>query len=171
MMRISFGLALAAMLAAAPAPLLAQQQSAPQPRSEAAPRQHAMQRPALGFLLRHRAELELTDRQINRLEEIVQRLEQQNQPLLQQLREAGIPVRRERREGVKQMTPEQRRELRQRMEAQRPTLMQLRENATAAMEEARGVLSAEQQEKLREIMRQRTAAHPRERPPHPSRGS
>jgi hypothetical protein len=153
-MRCILGLTLLAMLAAAPAAVLAQQPM-PLPRAEtAAPAHGAKQGAAVGFLLQHRAELGLTDQQISRLQQIAQRLEQQNQPLLQQLRDAGIPVRPERREGVRDMTPEQRQQLRQRMEAHRPTLMQMRENTRTAMEEARGVLTSEQQQRMREIARE-----------------
>jgi hypothetical protein len=156
-MRNILGLTLAATLAAVPLSLEAQQpQPRPLPQAEA-PRPHGpADRPALGFLLQHRAELGLTDNQIGTLQQIAQRLEQQNEPLLQQLRDAGIPVRRERRDGVREMTPEQRRELRQRMETHRPTLMQLRQNTNTAMQQARDVLTAEQQERMREIMRQRS---------------
>jgi Spy/CpxP family protein refolding chaperone len=181
-MRNVFGLALVAALIAAPAPVLAQQpQPMPLPRAEMGPR--AMQGPPLGFLLRNQAELGLTDEQITRLQQVAQRLEQQNQPLLEQLRAAGIPVRPERRQGVREMTPEQRRELRQRLEAHRPTLMQMRENAHTAMQEAREVLTPEQQQRMRELVQARGAelrgqrqgsrgGHPQgQRPPRPPRNN
>jgi Spy/CpxP family protein refolding chaperone len=154
-MRGILGLTLLAMLAAAPAPVVAQGQTPP-PQRETGPRMGGPQegRP-FGLLMENREQLGLTNQQIARLEQIAQRLEQQNGPLLQQLRDAGIPVRPERRDGVRDMTPEQRRALRDRLEAHRPTLMQMRQNTHTAMEEARGVLTPEQQERMRDLMRKR----------------
>jgi Spy/CpxP family protein refolding chaperone len=156
-MKRILGLTLMAALMAAPAPAFAQQQPTT-PRVEGEAHRHGpAQRPAFGFLFQHRAELGLTDQQMARLQQIAQRLEQQNQPLLQQLRDAGIPVRPERRDGVRDMTTEQRSELRTKLEAHRPTLVQLRQNTDQAMQEARTVLTPEQQERMRELMRQRAA--------------
>jgi Spy/CpxP family protein refolding chaperone len=152
-MRAWWGMALLAALAVVPAPLPVEAQTT---QRDAVPRAASpAQAKPFGLMMQNREQLGLTDQQIARLEGIAQRLEQQNGPLLQRLREAGIPVRPERRDGVREMTPEQRRELRERLEAHRPTLMQMRQNTHAAMEEARVVLTPEQQERMREIMRQR----------------
>jgi hypothetical protein len=141
------------MLLAAAAPLVAQEsRPQPQPRPDAEQRVQSPQRLPIGFLLRHRAEIGLSDQQITRLEGIAALLEQQNKPLLDQLRSAGIPIRPERRDGVRQMTEEERRQLRVRLEEHRPTLLQMRENMSAAMTEVRSVLTREQQQRVRELM-------------------
>jgi hypothetical protein len=156
-MRHVWGLALVAALMILPAPALVDAQTPPAHREAGQRMGGAPDGKPFGLLMENRVQLGLTDQQMGRLQQIAQRLEQQNAPLLQQLRDAGIPVRPERRDGVRDMTPEQRRALRDRLEAHRPTLMQLRKNAHTAMQEARNVLTAEQQERLRVVMRQRDA--------------
>jgi Spy/CpxP family protein refolding chaperone len=112
------------------------------------------QEPGIGFLLKHRADLELADQQITRLEQITERLKAENEPLQQRLREAGIPVGRDRHAAIQAMTPEQRRVLRERLGVERPTLLEMRRNADRAMRQARGVLTPAQRERLRELSRE-----------------
>lgn len=163
MMHRLFGLALVMTLAVAPAPALSQTQG-PAHGERLHEVRTAPHGAAVGSLLRYRTELQLTDAQIARLQAITQRLEAQNQPLLQRLRDAGIPVRPERRARVREMTPAQRQELRRKLEANRPTLQQLRQNMHGAMREAREVLTLEQQQRMRELMREHRSKHGKQGP-------
>jgi Spy/CpxP family protein refolding chaperone len=152
-MRTVHRILLATALLAAPAPVLAQ---TPAPQGARAEQQDGR---AAGFLLRHRAELGLSDEQVARMNAIAARLQEQNRPLVDRLRAAGLPVRPQQRTHLREMTPEQRRELRAKFEEHRPTLQQLRANTRAAVEEARAVLTPQQQERARTLMRERKGEH------------
>jgi len=134
------------------APVAAQDARPAPPRGEAEHGAHARHAVPIGFLLRHRAEIGLSDQQISRLEGIADRLERQNRPLREQLRAAGIPMGPERREVMRAMSDEQRKEVRERLEHHRPTLVQMRDNAHSALEEARGVLTRDQARRMRALM-------------------
>lgn len=131
-------------------------------------------------LLRQREALGLTADQVSRLEAIQRDLRSRNQPLHQQLqalrpegargpRADGARPRGERRarpdsaqrgerrqRGERpQLTPEQRQQMEQRRAQAQPILQQLRQNTAAAMQQARGVLTAEQQQKVQQRMQER----------------
>lgn len=96
-----------------------------------------------GFLLRHCTALELTKEQVARLEDIERRLEEQNRPLKQHLMEEdqapsapGGPV-----------DSESRRKRAEQHHAQ------MQQNAQHASEEAWSILTPEQQERARALMR------------------
>lgn len=144
---------LAFALLVAPAPVLAQSPAPQGARAE----QHGGR--AAGFLLRHRAELGLSDEQVAHMNAIAARLQEQNRPLVERLRAAGLPMRPQERTRLREMTPEQRRELRSKFEEHRPTLQQLRANTRAAVDEARAILTPEQQERARALMRDRKGEH------------
>jgi Spy/CpxP family protein refolding chaperone len=100
-------------------------------------------RAPLEALIAHRQELELTDGQVAKLEAIRAEFRKRNQPLMEKLRAAGVGA----GDRAARPTPEQR-------EALRPTMEQLRENAQEAMKEVRGVLTKEQQARLRSQLRE-----------------
>jgi hypothetical protein len=171
----SFAVAMA--LAGAPAVLAAQQGTAP----AAGQHQHGQRGAwgqrgerrgggALQALLAHRQELNLTDAQVQRLTAISQRLEQQNAPLQAQLRQlftqAGLPDFRARREqgqqgeqqGQARQRPqltEQQRQAFQRVRQQaQPIRQQMRKNMQAAVQEAKGVLTQQQQDQVKQYIQQ-----------------
>jgi predicted transcriptional regulator len=190
------GLVLLAAAAAAPPALEAQTPRAPQAQEQAT--RPAAPRLSLERLAQLRAELELSDDQVGRLQAIAERLRHQNAPLVEQLRASGAwqgqrsgagvreretgrltpEQRQQRRQQFESMTPEQREALRQQMQERRrgaeesasargqrrlpeelrPAVEQIRTNTRTAMEEARAVLTAEQQIRLREIVQQRRAS-------------
>jgi Spy/CpxP family protein refolding chaperone len=189
------GLALLAAAAAAPLALEAQTPRAPQAQEQAA--RPGTPRVSLERLAQLRAELDLSDDQVGRLQAIAERLRHQNAPLVEQLRASGAwqgkrggpgtregetgrltpEQRQQRRQQFESMTPEQREALRQQMQERRggagaasargqhrlpeelrPAVEQIRTNARMAMDEARAVLTAEQQIRLREIVQQRRTA-------------
>jgi hypothetical protein len=173
MNRNSFVPFLAVALAVTPAAVLAQ--AAPhgaQAHPEASARAYG-QTGLIHALTRMQAELGLTTDQVARLEAIAHGLHERNAPLLAQLRASDAwPQREQMRQRMGGMTPEQREQMRQRMGgAQRgmtfgpraapaelqPVLRQIRENSRAALEEARAVLTPEQQEQVRSLARQRVA--------------
>jgi hypothetical protein len=120
-------------------------------------------RPPLDRLLRHRAELQLTDAQVRQLQAIRERLDAQNAPLRQRLTAQSQRFRTERRQQLERMSPEERRaelrRLRQQRAAERvpadmqPVVRQMRVNIEEAMHQAQGVLTAEQRVRAREILR------------------
>jgi hypothetical protein len=113
---------------------------------------------AVPKLLRHRADLALTDDQVEKLREIDRRLEEQNRPYVQQL----IRIRHDMklRSGVKpeDMTDEERQELRSHLAQARPLWEQISKNNHAAMREVGEVLNDQQKSQLRDLLRK-----PRER--------
>lgn len=139
---------------------------------EPAPRdwgEHAMS--PMTYILEHRAELELSDQQVARLEAIGTSLRARTTPLRERMREAmgDLPVPRPRAErgprgaraprgdrvAPRPMTPQQREAMRERARELRPVREEIRALRREAREEARAVLTAEQQEKLRDLIRAR----------------
>lgn len=108
------------------------------------------------WILEHRQELQLTDAQVQRLEQIKQDLAQRNAPLLAQLRQLGwgdsARMRPPRGDSAARDSLRARRM--QLREQARPIVEQLRENARAAMEQVRQVLTEEQRQKLRSLWAQ-----------------
>jgi hypothetical protein len=166
----------AVALAAAPLATQAQQgQPAPDARQEGrrarVERAHRDRQPDRPFelLRRHRAELQLTDDQVARLEGIARRLEERNAPLRARLRESRQRMVAERRAMLERLAPEARRDSMRSMreaararrvpEALRAPMEQMRAHQRAAMEEAQQVLTAEQKERARALVRE----HMRER--------
>ena len=127
-------------------------------------------RPALQALMRHRAELGLSDAQVRQLQTIRERLEAQNAPLRQRLAEQNRRFRAERREQLERMSPEARRAELRRLRGQRPAerlpadmqpvVRQMRVNIAEAMHQAQGVLTAEQRVRARELLRSERGARP-----------
>ncbi|HST57680.1 MAG TPA: hypothetical protein VLK84_03260 [Longimicrobium sp.] len=132
-------------------------------RDTAAVRARGAALPAFERMMRHRAELGLSDAQVRQLETIRQRLEAQNAPLRQQLATQSQRLRTERREQLQRMSPEARRAELRRLRAQRagervpadmqPVVRQMRVNIEEAMHQAQGVLTAEQRVRARELLR------------------
>lgn len=126
----------------------------------------------LGFLMRNREALALSDAQIQQMGAVAQRLQRQNEPLIRRLHSAGIPTGLAERRRLGRLSPGEREELRAAMEANRPVFQELRQNTRTAVREIRGVLTPEQATKVRRLMheRQRQRPAPREgrnrRPPH-----
>jgi hypothetical protein len=151
---MTFGLALV-LAAGSAAPLAAQRDTAEAGAARGGP--------AFDRLVRHRAELQLSDAQVRQLQEIRERLEAQNAPLRQQLTEQSRRFRSERREQLERMSPEERRAELRRLRQQRagervpadmqPLVRQMRVNIEEAMHQAQGVLTAEQRLRAREILR------------------
>ena len=109
-------------------------------------------------LLRHRAELSLSDEQTRQLQEIDRRMDERNRPYVAQL----LEIRRDMhvRPGVDkdEMTSAEREEFQQSMAKARPIWEQIRKNNHAAMRQVGDVLNSEQKAHLRELLRK-----PRER--------
>lgn len=120
-------------------------------------------------LLRHRAELGLTDEQTRRLQEIDRKMEEQNRPYVEKL----IQIRREMRgrPGVRpeNMTEAERAAFQSQMEAARPLWDQIRKNNHAAMHEVGEVLSAEQKAQLRELLEKQEKQREQNGSPGPDR--
>ena len=121
------------------------------------------ERRAFDMLLRHRAQLELTEQQVRRLEDIRARLEQQNAPLRSRLAEEHHRYQAERRAQLERMSAEQRRaELRRLRQhgrppvppSRQPTVRQMRLNNNEAVHQAQGVLTAEQRLRAQALIRQ-----------------
>lgn len=174
---ITCGLALA-LAAGTAAPVAAQ----PGRDTDAAARQRGEALPAFQSLMRHRAELGLSDAQVRQLQAIRVRLETQNTPLRRQLATQAGSLRAERRAQLERMSPEERRaELRrlrrlpagERVPADmRPVVQQMRVNIAEATHQAQGVLTAEQRVRARDLLRaERDARRPapvaRRRAPQP----
>jgi hypothetical protein len=162
---------LALGMAAGSAPLAAQPTGLEDPALREAERPFAS-------LMRHRAELGLTDEQVGRLQAIRAELETRNGPLRRQLMQQHQRWREERRAQLERMSPTERRaelrRLRERPAEQRvpadmqPVVRQMRVNLDEAMGRAQGVLTAEQRVRARAILRrelrEQREARPRPRP-------
>jgi iron-sulfur cluster repair protein YtfE (RIC family) len=119
-------------------------------------------RPAMERLVALRQELQLTDAQVARLQEIGRRLEERNAPFRAQLETQREQYKAERRAQMEKLTPEQRRDtlrmLRERRgrkevpQAMRAPMERMRENLQAAMQEAQAVLTPQQKERARQLM-------------------
>lgn len=129
-------------------------------------------------LLRQREQLGLTAQQVSRLEAIDRDLQARNAPLHQQLQalrpdrgqgpnaargrgerrarpdSAARAERRQRGERPR-LTEAQRQQMEQRRAQAQPILQQLRANTEQALTQARGVLTAEQQQKVQQRMQER----------------
>jgi hypothetical protein len=142
----------------------AERAAADRARAGQRPMAQEAERHAFEALLRHREQLALSDQQVQRLQEIRTRLEEQNAPLRQRLVEEQAV----RRAQLERMSPEERRaelrRLRQAGGAQRvpealqPTVRQMRLNINEAMHQAQGVLTAEQRLRARELLAARARA-------------
>mgnify|MGYP000053028929 CR=1 FL=1 len=159
-MRLGHALAILA-LALAPAVVAAQDQ----PRGPGGAMQRLRRNPVAAILER-RADLQLTNEQVAKLEAIRKKLDEQNAPLLAKLDEArgNAPG------GGAPASDEQREAMRQRMAELRPVLQQVRENNRKAIEEASAVLTPEQRQKVRGILEPPAPRRPgSDRPPIPLR--
>ncbi|HEX6040851.1 MAG TPA: hypothetical protein VFZ20_22515, partial [Longimicrobium sp.] len=147
---------LALLLAAGAAAPLAAQPGAEDPALREAERPfHA--------LLRHRAELGLTEQQVARLSEIRADLERRNGPLRRELMTRHQRWREERRAQLERMSPQERRaelrRVRERPAGERvpadmqPIVRQMRGNIDQAMARAQSVLTADQRDRARTILR------------------
>lgn len=156
-MKIGVRHALAALLAAVAAVPAAAQPGGHPPFAE------ERERRPFDVLLRHRAELQLSDGQVRRIEAIGRQLEERNAPLRERLVQQHRRWREERRAQLERMTPRQRREELRRIrehpgeppvpEALRPTVHQMRVNISDAMHQAQGVLTPEQRVRAQDILR------------------
>ena len=108
---------------------------------------------AVPKLLRHRADLGLTDDQVRQLQEIDRTMQDRNRPYVEQL----LRIRHEMqvRPGVepRDMTESERKEFQSHVEQARPLWEQISKNNHAAMREVGDVLNAEQKAQLREMLR------------------
>lgn len=152
------------MLAAAPAAAQTGQPGADSARGGRWEHGGKHHRPAFRGLLAHRQELQLTDAQVARLQEIASRLEERNRPIRAQLAAQRAQFMAQRRAQMERLTPEQRRDTLRRMreegrrrqipQAMRAPMEQMRANIRSAMEESQGILNAQQKERARELMRE-----------------
>ncbi|HEX6746274.1 MAG TPA: hypothetical protein VF092_03085 [Longimicrobium sp.] len=134
------------------------------------------QRP-LETLMEVRRELNLTDAQMARLQQIAVRLNETNRPLREELFRQWQAYREERRAELLRMTPEQRQAELARIRAQgrppvppelRPLVQRIRGNIAGAMREAGTVLTPQQKARARELVRARGG---RMGPGRPGRGA
>jgi Spy/CpxP family protein refolding chaperone len=163
MRSLRWTLAAAALLLAA-APAAAQPGGPPlgAPDGPQPMRQEEM-RP-MDALLDVRQELQLTDPQVTRLQQIAQRLEQTNRPLRQRLAVEWARWREQRRQELERMTPAERSAELERLQGMgrppvpeplRPLVAQMRMNVGAALREAGGVLTPRQKARMRQLMEAR----------------
>jgi hypothetical protein len=165
-MKVLVPFAIAAVVAATGAPAAAQggAHTAVRPHAEEPLSAAAGHRP-FQVLLRHREQLRLTEAQVSRIEEIGRGLEARNAPLRQQLaaeRERWMAAR---RAQLERMEAGQRHEELRRMRQERrvpepmqPLVRQMRENIAAAVREAHLVLSDQQRQQARRMLRQEAHA-------------
>ncbi len=132
------GILLAAALLA-PMALSAQQQPGQGPRGR------GMMRSPIAIAIDHKADLGLSDDVVAKLQTIEQGLQQKNAPIVKQMQDARAGF------DVQNATDEQRQEMRQKMQ---PIMQQLRDNNQAARAEAEKLLTAEQVQKLGDIIQQ-----------------
>ena len=107
----------------------------------------AMARNPVAVVLDHQEELELTAAQVESLEGLRARLEEENGPRWEQLRSAFGDV------APAELTVEERQALRARMQELAPVRQEIREANRAVMTEVHELLSDEQETALRGIMR------------------
>lgn len=126
----------------------------------------AAERRAFDLLLRHRAELALSEQQVRRLQAILARLDQRNAPLRQRLVEQHHHLQAERRAQLERMSAEQRRAELHRLRQARPdvprslepTVRQMRLNIQEAVQQAQAVLTVRQRLRARELVRMEARA-------------
>lgn len=116
----------------------------------------AMARNPVAIVLDHQDELDLTADQVETLESLRARLEEENGPRWEQLRSAFNDV------DPAELTVEERQALRQRMQELAPVRQEIQEANRAVMSEVHELLNDEQDTALRGIMRRgpRGAAAP-----------
>lgn len=175
-MRSMYRLVLTAALVAAPVALAAQQPPAPPAGARAGGqwnRPGADGGPGFQFLLRHRAELKLSDAQVQQIQTIGQELQTANAPLREKVRSArqaqrpqlSEQQRQALRDSLRKLTPEQRRSEMQKLREQhrtqaqlppelQPTVQQMRENGRKALERLQAVLTPEQRTQARQLAQQ-----------------
>ena len=122
---------------------------------------------AFGMLIARRRDLNLSDAQVARLQEIGRRLEERNRPLRERLTAERQSFTSQRRAELERLTPEQRRDTlrqlrqgrrqRQLPEAMRAPMEQMRANIRQATTEAQGVLTEDQKRRARELMKEARA--------------
>ena len=98
------------------------------------------------FLLRNRAELQLSAEQVVKLQEIDRQMEEMNRPYVSQL----VDMRRQlpRLTRGREPTPEQREAFKSQMRAAEPLLKKIHENNAGSMRQLGDVLSEEQKQKI-----------------------
>ncbi|MBW3553703.1 MAG: Spy/CpxP family protein refolding chaperone [Gemmatimonadetes bacterium] len=149
MRQTMIALAAAALLAG---PVAAQGGQGPRGRPATPAGAGVMDRNPVAVLLERRDELELTADQVARLEAVQARVERENAPRIERLR-AALGDR-----PARDLTDEERVQLRERMRELQPVRTEIRETNRAAMEEVRGILTAEQRTKIRSASRGRGPA-------------
>jgi hypothetical protein len=134
--------AVALMLLLVPTVLLAQGESR---RAGRRGGPDGMQRNVIEIIIEKKADLSLSAEQVAQLEPIARKLEEDNQPVLAELQKLRGNT------GMRDLTEEQRTQMRAQMD-------KLRDNRTAALEQANAVLSTDQKEKVRTLLRQQMRA-------------
>jgi hypothetical protein len=114
----------------------------------------AMMRNPATMVLEHRAELNLTDDQVQALESIQDEIQKQNGPRWEQLKAAFGDV------DPAEMTVEQRQELRQKMQELAPVREEIRQTNRTLMAGFHETLTTEQQHTLQELMSRGRAGGP-----------
>ncbi len=105
----------------------------------------------IATLIHMRAELRLSDQQVTQLEQLDERTEELNKPFVARLHELR---RRARALGhYSDLSPEARAQFDAYMEEGQPFLKSIHENNMAAMREVGRILSNDQKEKMRELLR------------------
>lgn len=113
----------------------------------------AMARNPVAVVLDHRADLELTDDQVQKLETLREHVQQANEPRWQQLKEAFGDA------DPRSMSVEERQALRERMQALQPVREEIRAANREAMDEVHELLTDEQETQLHGIMRRAGGPH------------
>jgi len=134
MKTVQSSLLIAALMLTAAAPLAAQQG-----RQGAVDRR---QRSSLEILLDNRAELALTDDQVTKLTALNEKLAETNRIVAEEIRKVRGSYR-----------PSNRQEAEQLRDAMRPLIEKIEENDRKALEEAEALLTDEQRQKARELVR------------------
>lgn len=120
-------------------------------------------------LLRHQADLGLSDDQVRQLQEIDRKMDEQNRPYVAQL----LRIRKDMnvRPGVRpeDMTDAERAEFQSHMQEARPLWEQIRKNNRAAMHQVGNVLDTRQKAALREMLEQQRNQRERNGNPGPER--
>jgi predicted transglutaminase-like cysteine proteinase len=104
-------------------------------------------------LISRQQQLGLSPDQVSRLQAIDAQMKAKNDPIVARLRSFRPDSAQRQALRAGQMTEQQKQALRARGEQARPLVQQLRENQRQAMEQVRGVLTQEQQTRLRAQMR------------------
>lgn len=109
----------------------------------------AMERNPAQVVLDHRERLELTEEQVERLEAVAARVQEQNGPRWERLQAAFGDV------APRGMSAEERDALRERMRELRPVREEIRKTNRAAGTEIHELLTDDQEAKLRSVMHRR----------------